>query len=450
MGENDRVDLRDKTIFTIDGADAKDLDDAVSIEKNEAGNYILGVHIADVSNYVPPGSPIDMEALARGTSVYPAGQVIHMLPESLANGVCSLNKGEDRKTLSVGMEITPEGGIIGHSIFKSLICSRERMVYDHVSDMIENKDLKLIEKYDNIYREILLMEELASALRRRWEARGRLDFDINEACIKFGPDGKVESVEVAERRAADRMIEEFMIAANVTVAERVFNAGIPFIYRVHEKPEQEKMEELGVFIKKFGLKLPCAAKNVNTRALAGLVKKIKGEEYENIVNKVMLRSMTKAYYSHECGGHFGLGLSRYCHFTAPIRRYPDLLAHRIIKESLTDRMGGKRKRALSKKIRSAAESSSVAERKALEFEREVEKMKKAEYMSGRIGEVFEGMVSGVTYFGIFVELKNTIEGLVPADFADIEKFTLGDKIKVVLESVDTEKGFINFRRFADE
>jgi len=462
MSEGKRTDLREKTIFTIDGADAKDLDDAVSIEKTETGNYLLGVHIADVSHYVAEGSETDIEALFRGTSIYPPGQVIHMLPEELANGVCSLNKGEDRLTLSVFMEITPGGEVAEHRINESVICSRERMVYSDVSDIIENKNLNLIKKYDNIYREILLMDELASVLRKRRLERGSLDFDVAEACISFGEDGKVLSVEVAERRAAEKMIEEFMIAANETVAKRVFHSKSPFVYRVHEKPEQEKMEDFKVFIKTFGLNLKGSMRDISPQALAGILKKTEGKEYENIVNKVMLRSMNKAFYSPDCKGHFGLGSRYYCHFTAPIRRYPDLIAHRILKELLAGQVTGKRKRALTKKAAKAAELSSIAERKALEIEREAEKRIKAEFMSYHIGEVFSGVISGVTYFGIFVELPNTIEGMVRTDLIDwdyyeyeperyrlvgeISKrtFTIGDRLNVKVEAVDVLKGYIDF------
>jgi ribonuclease R len=290
------------------------------------------------------------------------------------------------------------------------------------------------------------MHELASVLRKRRQERGSLDFDVDEAYIGFDGDGQVTSVEVAVRRAAERMIEEFMIAANETVAKHIYNSGSPFIYRVHEKPAQEKMEEFKAFIKVFGLSLHGSMRNINPGALSGILQRTEGKEYENVVKKAMLRSMSKAFYSSDCMGHFGLGLKYYCHFTAPIRRYPDLMAHRIVKESLAGFIKNKRKRALTKKTAKIAYLSSIAERKALEIEREAEKIKKAEYMSRRIGEVFNGVISGVAHFGIFVELPTTIEGLVSADHInwDFKTFTIGDKLTVKVQSVDVDRGYIDF------
>ena len=457
-----RVDLRDKVIFTIDGADAKDLDDAVSIKKNQNGNYVLGVHIADVSFYVTEDSALDKEAFKRGNSVYLIDQVIPMLPKALSNGICSLSKGEDRLTLSIDMEITPKGEIINHKIYESLIRSCERMVYTDVSDMLENKNANLIEKYDNIYQEILLMDELASILKKRRNERGSLDFDLDEAYISLDAMGKAESVGVAERRIANRIIEEFMLAANETVAERFYWLDTPFVYRVHEKPSLDRMEEFKVFIKNFGLILKGNTENIHSRALSDLLNQIEGKAYENVVNTVMLRSMKKALYSTDCEGHFGLGLKYYCHFTSPIRRYPDLIIHRIIKESLARPLEKKRIKSLKKKTAEAAETSSITERRALELEREVEKMKKTEYMSYHIGEVFEGVISGVTSYGLYVGLPNTIEGMVRIDsidddYYDFEPqkyriigrrknkiFSLGDKIKIVVKSADVTERQIDF------
>ena len=440
---SDREDLRGKTTFTIDGADAKDLDDAVSIEKNEAGNFILGVHIADVSFYVEEGSAIDREALLRGTSIYLLNQVTPMLPEALSNGVCSLDKGMDRLTLSLDIEISGNGEIKGCRIYKGVIRSRERMVYTDVSDILEYKDLNLIEKYANIYGDLLLMEELAAVLRKKRDLKGSLDFELDEAMISLDGYGAVESVCTAERRTANKMIEEFMLAANEAVAERFFGAQIPFIYRVHEKPAPEKLEEFKEFIKYFGLNLK-STKVLHPGELNKLLKQIEGEPYEKIVNTFLLRSMQKAFYSTDCGGHFGLGLKRYCHFTAPIRRYPDLMIHRLIKECLGGGIDGKRRVSLEGKTAFAAEASSRAERKALELEREAEKMKKAEYMSYHIGEKYEGVVSGVKSFGVFVELENTVEGLAPEQFLPPFDFYPGDRVIVEVLSADPAEGQIDF------
>jgi len=287
-GYETRKDLRGKTVFTIDGEDAKDLDDAVSIEKNEKGNYILGVHIADVSFYVEEGGRIDREALMRGNSVYPLDRVIPMLPESLSNGVCSLNAGEDRLALSVDMEITPGGEIAGHDIYESVIRSRDRMTYGDVSDIIENKCLNLIKKYDNIYDEILMMDELASVLKARRERRGSIDFDLDEACIRLDDDGGAMFVGAAERRIAERIIEEFMVAANETVAEHFFRMNVPFVYRVHERPAPEKIEEFREFISNFGLRVKGAPESITPGALSGVLKQAEGETCEGVVNMMLL------------------------------------------------------------------------------------------------------------------------------------------------------------------
>jgi len=457
-----RVDLRNKVVFTIDGADAKDLDDAVSIEKNQDGNYVLGVHIADVSFYVKEDGALDKEALKRGNSVYLIDQVIPMLPKALSNGICSLSKGEDRLTLSINMEITPNGQIVNHQIYESVIHSCERMVYTDVSNILEHKNAKLIKKYDHIYQEILLMNELAAILNQRRVQRGSLNFDLDEAYIRLDSKGKAESVGIAERRTANKIIEEFMLAANETIAERFFWLDTPFVYRVHAKPSLEKMEEFKVFIKNFGLILKGNAENIHPRALSELLTQVDGKPYEGVVNTVMLRAMKKALYSTECEGHFGLGLKYYCHFTSPIRRYPDLIIHRIIKETLAAPLTKSRIKALKKKTENAAETASTTEKRALELEREVEKMKKTEYMSYHIGEVFEGVISGVMSYGLYVELPNTIEGMIRVDsidddFYDYEPqkyriigrrtnkiFSLGDKIKIIVKSADVVERQIDF------
>lgn len=438
-----RTDLRGKSVITIDGEDAKDLDDAVSIEKNEKGNFILGVHIADVSFYVEEGRALDREALKRGTSIYLIDQVVPMLPKALSNGICSLNKGEDRLALSIDMEITPRGKIVSHDIYESVIRSSERMVYTDVSDILENKCLNLIEKYDSIYDEILMMDELATILKKRRIRRGSLDFDLDESLIRLDSEGRAEIVEPAERRVANGIIEEFMLAANETVAEHFFHLGIPFVYRVHEKPAVEKIEEFKEFIANFGLTMKDGTESIHPLALSGILKDAEGEVYEGVLNMMLLRSMKKAFYNDSCGGHFGLGLKYYCHFTAPIRRYPDLMIHRIIKESLSGEIVAERVKTLREKTAYAAEISSATERKAIELERDVEKMKKAEFMSRHIGETFNGVVSGITPYGVYVQLPNTVEGMIRTYGGETE-LSPGDKLQVTVKSADVKERQIDF------
>lgn len=408
-----RKDIRDRTVVTIDGADAKDFDDAVSVERTASGNYILGVHIADVSEYVTEGSALDKEALKRGTSVYIMNYVIPMLPVQLSNDICSLKPGEDRLTLSLDMEITPAGEIVDHKIYESVIRSKERLIYDDISDIIENGDEALKRKYAKIDGDIMMMAELADILSAKRTARGNLDFDFDEARITLNDEGVPSGVDIAERRTANRMIEEFMLAANETVAKHFNAKELPFVYRVHESPDEEKLAELRTFLQSFSIHLPEQKNKIHPRILADILQSIKDMPYENVISAVMLRSMKKASYEVECKGHFGLALKYYCHFTSPIRRYPDLMIHRIIKESLRQgAFDAQRKTALQRITKEAAELSSLNERRALDLERDAEKMKKAEYMSYHIGEVYEGVISGVTNYGIYVQLPNTVEGMV--------------------------------------
>ena len=338
ISESGRLDLRDKTIFTIDGPTAKDLDDAVSIEMLPNGNYLLGVHIADVSHFVAEDGYLDREALKRGTSVYLINRVVPMLPKALSNGSCSLNEGEDKLTLSCFMEINGEGAVVDHSIQESVIRSSARLVYDDVSDILEKDDKVLGKKYSSIVGDIKLMGELAAILRHRRKQRGSLDFDISEAVITLDEDENPIAVELEERRAANRLIEEFMLVANETVAEHFFWLNYPFVYRIHEKPDPEKIMDLKTYLMNFGIKLKGSADNIYPKTLADIIADIEDKPYESVVNRVMLRTMKKARYSTECEGHFGLAFRYYCHFTSPIRRYPDLIIHRIIKESITGRM----------------------------------------------------------------------------------------------------------------
>lgn len=457
-----RRDLRDKRIFTIDGADSKDFDDAVSIEQLENGNYLLGVHIADVAHYVREGGALDKEALKRGTSVYLIDQVIPMLPKALSNDICSLNPDKDRLTLSVDMEINQDCEVVRHEIYESVIKSSERLVYDDISDLIENDDPVMSKKYAHIKDDLIMMNELAMRLREKREDNGSLDFDLDEANIILDDRGIPERIDLADRRSANKLIEEFMLLANQTVAEHFYWLEIPFVYRVHEKPETEKIEQLKIFLRSFGINLKGSGDNIHPKAISSVLKQVKGESCENVVSSVTLRSMQKAYYSTLCDGHFGLSMKYYCHFTSPIRRYPDLMIHRIIKKVINDEMSGKMMKHYRKKAEEAAEQSSAMERKAVEVEREVEKLKKAEYMSYHIGEEFDAVISGVTHFGIYAELENTIEGLIRIDdlmddyydfhaqkYALIGRHTnkvykLGDRIRIIVDDVSRERREINF------
>lgn len=410
-----RRDLRHKTIITIDGATSKDLDDAVSIKKLENGNYGLGVHIADVSHYVDMGGYLDKEAAKRGNSVYLLTRVVPMLPKVLSNGICSLNPGVDRLTLSCEMEIDAKGHVVSHDIFESIICSKERMVYDDVSDILEHEDEALISRYAHIYEDLKLMGELAEILRKKRKQKGSLDFDFDEAEIMLDEDEVPVHIGISDRRTANRLIEEFMLAANQTVAEQFYWMNLPFIYRVHEKPDIEKMVELKAFLAGFGINLAGNPDHIHSGMLNDILTEAEGKPYENIVSTVMLRSMKKAFYSTECEGHFGLAFQYYCHFTSPIRRYPDLMIHRIIKASINGQLDDRLIEKMKAAAETAADISSQTERKAQEMEREVEKMKKAEYMLNHVGEIFDGVISGVTNFGIYVELPNTVEGMVRLD-----------------------------------
>ena len=457
-----RRDLRGKKVFTIDGADSKDFDDAVSIERLKNGHYLLGVHIADVAHYVREGGPLDQEALKRGTSVYLLDQVIPMLPKALSNGICSLNPQQDRLTLSVDMEVTGDGIVVQHEIYESIIRSRERLVYDDVSDLIEKDDRKIAKKYAAIEKELLMMNELALRLKKNRDARGSLDFDLEEAHITLDERGIPVSVETAQRRSANKLIEEFMLLANETVAEHFFWMEAPFVYRVHERPAADKIEQLKTFLRSFGILLRGSSDNIHPKAVRAVLEQVRGKPNENVVHSVTLRSMQKAFYSTTCDGHFGLALKYYCHFTSPIRRYPDLMIHRIIKAAIKEDFSGKKNKHFRKKSQEAAELSSVAERQAIELEREVEKLKKAEYMTYHIGEEYDGLISGVTRFGIYVQLENTIEGLVRIDDLtddyydyDAEKYALlgrhthrsyrlGEPVRIVVADADRDRREINF------
>ena len=458
-----RRDLRERNIFTIDGADSKDFDDAVSVNMLDNGNYLLGVHIADVSHYVTEDSPLDREALKRGNSVYVLNQVVPMLPVELSNGICSLNEGVERLTLTCEMEVSPHGDVVSHDIFESVICSKHRLVYNDISDILEKGDEKLICKYQDIYDDLLMMRDLYEVLADKRDERGSIDFDVDEAYIRLDENGIPISVDLADRRTANRLIEEFMLLANETVAQHFYWLQLPFIFRVHEKPEAKKMTELKAFLDRLGIAFRGNPANIRPGTLSDILRSVKGSKYENVVSSVTLRSMQKAYYSTDCGGHFGLSLKYYTHFTSPIRRYPDLFIHRVIKSHIHGEIDEERMEKLAVKAVTAADISSVTERNATEIERTGEKMKKAQYMSEYIGDIFEGIISGVTSFGFFVQLPNTIEGLVRLselddDYYETDEssysvtgemtgnvYKLGDKIRVMCIAANRYSGEIDFK-----
>lgn len=462
-----RRDLRGLRMVTIDGEDAKDLDDAVSVEKLENGNYMLGVHIADVSNYVTEGSPLDTEALARGTSVYLVDRVIPMLPRKLSNGICSLNPQVDRLAFTVMMEIDASGKVVNHDIFESVINIDERMTYTNVYKILVEDDKELKERYSKVLGDFKLMEELALVLRHKRTARGAIDFDFQEAKIILDEKGKPIEVKSYEITIANKIIEEFMLVCNETVAEHFFWAGSPFVYRVHEDPDVEKIETFAELVSNLGYHLKGINK-IHPRALQDLLNKIKGSKEERIISTVMLRSLAKARYSHQNLGHFGLAAKYYCHFTSPIRRYPDLIIHRIMKEYIKGNLVGKKEEQLNDALPEIARQCSERERAADEAERETEDLKKVEFMKLHEGETFEGIISNVLSFGMFVELDNTIEGLVRVsnmedDFYVYDekhfcllgertrkRFSIGDKVRVLLTRADIELRQIDFMLIESE
>ena len=406
-----RMDLRDWTMVTIDGEDAKDLDDAISITK-DGENYVLGVHIADVTNYVQEKSALDREALKRGTSVYLVDRVIPMLPHTLSNGICSLNAGVDRLALSCIMTINEKGAVIDHKIAETVICVNERMSYTSVKKILEEKDEHEIGKYQNLVPMFELMEELAGILRTKRKQRGSIDFDFPETKMVLDAQGRPVDIKPYDRNVATKIIEDFMLLANETVAEDYFWQEIPFVYRTHESPDEDKIKKLATFINNFGHSMHISNKEVRPKEIQKLLAKIEGTPEEMLISRLALRSMKQARYTPENTGHFGLAASYYCHFTSPIRRYPDLQIHRIIKENLRGRMNEDRREHYEKILPEVTKEASNRERLAEEAERETIKLKKVEYMQQHIGDVFEGVVSGMTRWGMYVELPNTIEGLV--------------------------------------
>lgn len=456
-----RKDLRALRMVTIDGEDAKDLDDAVSLYR-DGENYMLGVHIADVTNYVQENSALDWEAKKRGTSVYLVDRVIPMLPHALSNGICSLNEGVDRLALSCLMTINPKGEVISHDIVESVICVDRRMSYTSVKKILEDKDEAEAAKYETLVPMFELMRELAALLREKRRKRGSIDFDFPETKIIL--DGKGHPVEIKpyERNVATKLIEDFMLIANETVAQHFYWMELPFVYRTHDNPDSEKIAKLSTFIRNFGYTIKSKQEEIHPKELQKLLANIEDTPEEALISRLTLRSMKQAKYTIDCTGHFGLACQYYCHFTSPIRRYPDLQIHRIIKEQLRGRMNEERIAHYQDILPEVAKHSSEMERRADEAERETDKLKKVEFMEEHIGEIFEGVISSITSWGVYVELPNTVEGMIhvsmlPGDYFYYDeesyemvgqstniRYKLGEKLKVRVNATDKISRTIDF------
>lgn len=420
-----RRDLRDVVMVTIDGEDAKDLDDAVSLSV-ENDLYHLGVHIADVTNYVQENSALDWEAKERGTSVYLVDRVIPMLPHVLSNGICSLNAGEDRLALSCLMDIDKKGNVVNYEIVESVIRVDRRMSYTNVRKILEDHEENVVREYEELVPMFEEMAKLSAILRKKRQERGAVDFDFPESKILLDREGNPLEIKPYERNAATRLIEDFMLAANETIAQHFYWLELPFVYRSHETPDPDKMEKLGLFIHNFGYHIKTgrysSSYEIHPKELQKLLNQVEGTPEEALIARLTLRSMKRANYTTDCTGHFGLAAQYYCHFTSPIRRYPDLQIHRIIKEFLRGRLKEERIAHYREILPEVAKHSSQTERRADEAERETDKLKKVQYMESRVGEVFEGVVSGVTGWGLYVELPNTVEGLVHINSLDGDYF----------------------------
>ena len=462
-----RLDLRDVMMVTIDGEDAKDLDDAVSLSYDN-GIYTLGVHIADVSNYVIENSPLDKEAVKRGTSVYLVDRVIPMLPHKLSNGICSLNANVDRLALSCIMEIDKKGNVVGHKIAETVVRIDKRMDYTTVNKILEFNDETAIEENKELVPMFRQMNELALILREKRHKRGSIDFDFPESKIILDEKGKPIDIKPYERNSATKLIEDFMLIANETVAEDYFWQELPFVYRTHDNPDPEKMLKLSLFINNFGYGIKTTQEEIHPKELQKLLEKIEGTEEETLISRLTLRSMKQAKYTTSCTGHFGLAAKYYCHFTSPIRRYPDLQIHRIIKENLRGGLSEKRIKHYESILPGIAEQASKTERRADEAERDTDKLKKVEYMQNHIGEVFDGVVSSITNWGMYVELPNTVEGMVRLTallddyyYYDEESYELvgkdtgntyklGQKVKVEVTGTDKLQRQIDFKIYEPE
>lgn len=458
-----RRDLRDKKIVTIDGADAKDLDDAIHIERLADGRTLLGVHIADVGHYVRENSALDREAYERGCSVYLVDRVIPMLPPRLSNGICSLHPHVDRLTMTCEMIFNEQGKQEKYDIYPSVIRTSERLTYDDVRDILVAEDAELREKYSDYVEELEMMEELALKLRGMRMSRGAIDFDLKESKVIVDEQGKPIDIIRLERSIAEQIIEEFMLITNETIAEHFYWLKVPFLYRIHEYPDSEKLLAFFEFVSNFGYVIKGKHDNIHPRALQQLLKDIEGTKEETVIRTVMLRSMKQAKYDDESIGHFGLSAKFYSHFTAPIRRYPDLVIHRIISEVIKGKgLSPERHEQLEARMDEIAKHSSERERIAVEAERETDELKKAEFMLDKIGEEFEGMVSGVTSFGMFVELENSVEGLIRLsgltdDYYHFHErhlaligertskiYRIGDEVRVRVAGVNIEEHTIDF------
>mgnify|MGYP000672909850 FL=1 len=462
-----RTDFRALPTVTIDGEDAKDLDDAITLSF-EDGVYTLGVHIADVSHYVKEKSPLDKEALKRGTSCYLVDSVIPMLPHKLSNGICSLNAGTDRLTLSCVMKFDKKGKLLDHTICEGILHVDERMTYTNVEKILERSDEEVLKRYEPLVPMFDLMLELSTILRKNRRKRGSIDFDVAETKIIVDENHKPVEIKPYDRNPATKIIEDFMLAANETIAEDYFWQELPFEYRVHEHPDEEKIDILAAFINNFGLFIKASRDETHPKELQKLLMKIDGTPEEALISRLTLRSMKQAKYTTVSTGHFGLATNYYCHFTSPIRRYPDLQIHRIIKDNLRGRMNQKRIEHYDSILPEVAKHSSEMERRADEAERETDKLKKVEYMEERIGQVFEGVISGVQEWGFYVELPNTVEGLVHVtsltdDFYHYEEssyemigertnkhYKLGQKVKVIVADTDKIMRTIDFRVVRDD
>ena len=458
-----RVDRRDKTIVTIDGADAKDLDDAIRVEQLDNGNHLLGVYIADVSYYVEEGSPIDVEAYKRGTSVYLVDRVIPMIPHRLSNGICSLNPHVDRLVLACEMEISPEGEVVSHDIFQSVINTSARMTYQAVNQILTDQDEAVMKEYESLVPMFTDMEQLAQILRKKRMDRGAIDFDFNEAKVIVDESGHPTDVVLRHRGVSERLIEEFMLAANETIAEHFHWMDVPFIHRIHEDPDEDRLQKFFEFIGQFGYSVKGVKNDIHPQALQRVLDEVKGEQEEMIISKLMLRSMKQAKYDPKSIGHFGLATEFYTHFTSPIRRYPDLIVHRLIRTYLINGdLSNDTQAKWKEKLSEIAKHTSEQERVAVDAERDTDELKKAEFMQDKIGEEFEGVISSVTGFGLFVELDNTVEGLVHVsdltdDYYHYDEtryamigertgnvFRIGDVIEVRVEAVNLEEQSIDF------
>ena len=437
-----RRDLRNDIIFTIDGEDAKDLDDAIHVEKLENGNYKLDVHIADVSHYVREKTELDKEAYLRGTSIYMLGRVIPMLPRELSNGICSLNAGEDRYTLSCSMEITPKAKIVSSDIYKGVIRVTERMCYTDVQKILDRSDETVLKRYEKYIPEFELMAELANIIKARRLEKGYINLDLPESKIELDQDGWAIDVHKYETHFSNEIIEQFMLTANETIAEKFYWLNVPFIYRIHEEPDIDKIKEANKFLYNMNLKIKANKDKIHSKAFAMVLDEVKGKEEERVVSNLLLRTLKLARYSDENMGHFGIASKYYCHFTSPIRRYPDLFIHRVISHYLdcgydVDNEFLEKYKVLANQ---AAINSSEREKIATKTEREADKIKKAEFMEKHIGEEYEGVVSSITSFGMFVELENTVEGLV--GFRDMgNEYFIYDQDRKILVGENSKKTF---------